>query len=302
MVAKEILILANVHWDEMRAALNAPAQAIVERRAERERGEKLTVLQRLAAEDAAIESNEPKRKARAGASKKAVGALAVGATIAGSAALFGRVRLHAEPKQMVDGTGEERRNMLLDRGWCRRTVQVHAVGPSGDAEFEAVDEVGREQFAAGDAGADAHEEAFLEYLAGNFDDAGIEVMSMDRRDLAVGHFGNWMERVGHGKYVEWLLEPESQLYQLKPVMTEVEEIDGVPMKAVPLVPRAVAVLEYAIKKAIGHPSTPKGGDPDYMNGPWYKSRHGRRQGAVMKGVPKKKYGRGVHSTTKRVSV
>ena len=52
---------------------------------------------------------------------------------------------------------------------------ANGVAPSGDAEFEAVDEVGREHFAAGEAGADAHEEAFLVYLAGNFDDAGAEV-------------------------------------------------------------------------------------------------------------------------------
>ena len=52
--------------------------------------------------------------------------------------------------------------MLLDRGWCCRTVQVHAVAPSGDAEVEAVDELGCEQFAAGEAGDDSHEEAFLD--------------------------------------------------------------------------------------------------------------------------------------------
>ena len=54
---------------------------------------------------------------------------------------------------------------------------ANGVAPSGDAEFEAVDEVSREQFAAGEAGADAHEEAFLDYLAGNFDDTGAEVRS-----------------------------------------------------------------------------------------------------------------------------
>ena len=147
----------------------------MERRAERKRSEKLTVLQRLAAEDAATEAKEPKRKVSAVAGKKVVGALAVGAKVAVSTALFERDRLHAAPKQMVNGTGEERRNMVLDRGWCRRTVLANGVAPSGDAEFEAVDEVGRDHFAAGEAGADAHEEAFLVYLAGNFDDAGAEV-------------------------------------------------------------------------------------------------------------------------------
>ena len=75
-------------------------------------------------------------------------------------------------------------------------------------------------------------------------------------------------------------------------MAEVETIDGVPMKALPLVPRAVAVMEYAIKAAIGHKSVPKGGDPEYMNGPWYQSRGGLRIGDVMKKSKKKKYGVG----------
>ena len=93
--------------------------ALLKRHAFGKRSEQLTVLQRLAAEDAATEAKEPKRKVSAAAGKKVVGALAVGATVAVSTALFGRDRLHAAPKQMVDGTGEERRNMVLDRGWCR---------------------------------------------------------------------------------------------------------------------------------------------------------------------------------------
>ena len=44
----------------MSAAVNAPA--MIERRAERGRGKKLTVLQRLVAEDAAIEANELKKR------------------------------------------------------------------------------------------------------------------------------------------------------------------------------------------------------------------------------------------------
>ena len=75
-------------------------------------------------------------------------------------------------------------------------------------------------------------------------------------------------------------------------MAEAETIDGIPMKALPLVPRAVAVMEYAIKAAIGHKSIPKGGDPEYMNGPWYQSRGGLRIGDVMKKSKKKKYGVG----------
>ena len=83
----------KVAWaSPMSAAVNAVAQAIKERRAERERSAKLTVLQRLAAEDAETAAKEPTNKARAGGAKKKVaGALATGAAAAGASVLYGRV-------------------------------------------------------------------------------------------------------------------------------------------------------------------------------------------------------------------
>ena len=44
----------------------------------------------------------------------------------------------------MNGTGEEHRNALMGKAWARRTVHVHGVTPSGDAVFEAVDDMGRE--------------------------------------------------------------------------------------------------------------------------------------------------------------
>ena len=76
-------------------------------------------------------------------------------------------------------------------------MQLHGLAPSGDAAFEAVDEVGREAFEPGEQGAQDHEDAFIEYLSGNIDDAGAEVRSLDQRVRRVGHFGDWMRRAGH---------------------------------------------------------------------------------------------------------
>ena len=70
----------------------------------------------------------------------------------------------------------------------------------------------------------------------------------------------------------WVQDEETQLWRLEPVYAEVETVDGIMLKPVPLVPRPVALMEYAIMAAIGHKSIPKGGDPEYMNGPWYKPR------------------------------
>ena len=62
------------------------------------------------------------------------------------ASKYGRVRIHQAPRDQKEGTGEERRNALLGKGLGRRTVQLHGLAPSGDAAFDAVDEVGREAF------------------------------------------------------------------------------------------------------------------------------------------------------------
>ena len=97
------------------------------------------------------------------------------------ASKYGRVRIHQAPRAQKEGTGEERRNALLGKGLGRRTVQLHGLAPSGDAAFEAVDEVGREAFEPGEQGAQDHEDAFIEYLSGNIDDAGAEVRSLIAR-------------------------------------------------------------------------------------------------------------------------
>jgi hypothetical protein len=118
------------------------------------------------------------------------------------ASTYGRSRLHEMPRARKDGTGEEMRNALFGKRLGRRTVHLHGLAPSGDAAFEAVEEVGREAFLPGEQGAQDHEDAFLEFLSGNIDDAGAEVRSLDQRDRKVGHFGNWLKRVGHGEYIK----------------------------------------------------------------------------------------------------
>ena len=118
------------------------------------------------------------------------------------ASTYGRSRLHQMPRAREDGTGEEMRNALFGKRLGRRTVHLHGLAPSGDAAFEAVEEVGREAFLPGEQGAQDHEDAFLEFLSGNIDDAGAEVRSLDQRDRKVGRFGDWLKRVGHGEYIK----------------------------------------------------------------------------------------------------
>ena len=193
------------------------------------------------------------------------------------------------PRRVEEG-GYDGRASLAEKKH-RRTVHVHSVLASGAADFEAAP--GRNEFAGDEIGALLHEQRFNEYVDGNFDDAGAEVRSLDQRDLKrdrkVGLFGDWMETACHGKLIEWVRDEETSLWELKAVRTE---------EGVPLVPRPVAIMEFSLKAARGDASVPKGGRPEYRDGPWYKSVNGKRQGQLMKKWKKHAYGRGSYSKSK----
>jgi hypothetical protein len=56
----------------------------------------------------------------------------------------------------------------------------------------------------------------------------------------------------------------------------VEGESGEQCRLEPHVPTWGMVLEFVVKASTGHPSTPKGGSPEYRNGPWYKTICGKR--------------------------
>ena len=76
----------------------------------------------------------------------------------------------------------------------------------------------------------------------------------------------------------------------------VEGESGEQCRLEPHVPTWGMVLEFVVKASTGHPSTPKGGSPEYRNGPWYKTIRGRKQGDGL--GKKKKYGRGPYADKK----
>ena len=55
------------------------------------------------------------------------------------------------------------------------------------------------------------------------------------------------------------------------------------------------MIEYALKMATGDPSVPKGGDPSYRSGEWYKTCFGKEQGDFMTEDNAKDYGHGVRA-------
>ena len=194
--------------------------------------------------------------------------------------LRGRVRLHAAVQVSNDlELDDGRHKSLAEKGWARRAVVVRGLGPCGGADLEELP--GREEYGGDEDGALDWAAAALRFAEENFNDNGAEVRSLDQRDCKVGLFGDFCERVGHGKFVEWQPDEEhGGLYALKvvtkvraacPVLRcalgltrglrhwQVVEGERGQLCEVPVVPSWAAVMEYVVKAATGHPTTPKGG-------------------------------------------
>lgn len=121
----------------------------------------------------------------------------------------GRVRMHSLSKAPAGlELEDERRKSLAEKGWARRAVAVHSVSTCGAANLDALP--GREEFGQGEH--EAWLQAAVGFVDDNFDDEGGEVRSMDQRDRKVGLFGDFCERVGHGKFVQWVVDAEQGGY------------------------------------------------------------------------------------------
>jgi len=164
--------------------VRAPAAAVKQGR---NRGP--TVTQRRIVE--AAEADKTRAATRAARAAKAPskaqqllqGLLTMASATAGN--VYGRVKMHSTPKPVDgSGTGQDRASSLQSKVWCRRSVHINGLGPSGNA---ALDELpGREAYAANDSVAAAqHEADFIEYFDANIEDAAAEVRSMDYRDRKV---------------------------------------------------------------------------------------------------------------------
>ena len=58
-----------------------------------------------------------------------------------------------------------------------------------------------------------------QYTDGNFNQDGVQARTADYRERKVGLFGDFLERIGRGKYVEWVRnEEQGGYYELKLVM------------------------------------------------------------------------------------
>ena len=84
---------------------------------------------------------------------------------------------------------DDRCKSLGEKGWARRAIVVRGVELSGAADFEQA-VPGREEYDLGEDGSAEWAKDMFEFAHDNFNDAGIEVRSMDQRDRQVGLFGD----------------------------------------------------------------------------------------------------------------
>ena len=91
-------------------------------------------------------------------------------------------------------------------------VLVNAIGAgAGGANFAEAPR--RDEYPPGADGDEEH----AAFIDGTFHDEGAEV-TLDKRDLHVGLFGDWLERSGYGKYIERVQnEEKGMLWELRAV-------------------------------------------------------------------------------------
>ena len=170
----------------------------------------------------------------------------------------------------------------MEKGEYRRSRKVHEVAPSGTRNLDEAPDFLRD-FGGDNETADAFEQQMLNWVDENLNEGGAEERTLDQKDRNVGLFGDFLEARQHGSFFEWVSEPTG--YVLKSVMAGGE----------PLVAKPVMIMEYILKLAIGDgEACPKGGRPEYRNGPQYEQALGKQQGDRMREENKGECGWGAH--------
>ena len=162
-------------------------------------------------------SSAAEQARRYGKVVKAVLALSVALAV-GNADVRGRVRMHAAP-DLGAGAGEpgSRLGSLQAKAWARRAVcWSMQLGRGPAAQILRRRREGTSTRPAPTATSSTRaDQAFID---GTFHEEGAEVRTLDKRDLHVGLFGDWLERSGYGKYIERVQnEEKGMLWELRAV-------------------------------------------------------------------------------------
>ena len=159
----------------------------------------------------------------------------------------------------------EHRASLSDRKWCRRAKKIDFKLPLASTALGSG--VPRRKHYAKDEAGRAEWKAAFNAKAGEFAYSHVGAETVKRRNGAVGMWGDYCEREGHGEFVQWERREEGTL---KEVVVPLRDPSTGEVK----VPDAECIAEYIMVMAIGDTTArPKGGTAEYRAA-WH---HGRER-------------------------
>jgi hypothetical protein len=142
--------------------------------------------------------------------------------------------------QLVSGYAEHRAS-LSDKKQYRRAIKIDLKLPEASTAMAGVPR--RKTFADGEEGRKEWKAAFNSY-AGDFAHSHVGAGTVKGRMGAVGMWGDYCEREGHGEYVKWESKSSGTL---KKVVVPVRDAVTGQVK----VPDAECIAEYIMVMAIG---------------------------------------------------
>jgi len=163
---------------------------------------------------------------------------------------------------LVTGYAEHRAS-LSEMKKYRRAIKIDLKLPEASTALAYVPR--RKQFAEGEEGRQAWRVAF-NAKAGEFAFSHVGAETVRNRMGAVGMWGDYCEREGHGKYVEWQRKASGTL---KTVVVPVRDAEATGQIKVP---DAECIAEYIMVMAIGDTTArPKGGTAAYRSA-WHHAQ------------------------------
>ena len=184
--------------------------------------------------------------------------------------------------QLVTGYAEHRAS-LCEKKKYRRAIKIDLKLPEASTALAGVPR--RRTFAEGEEGRKEWKAAFNAF-AGDFAYSHVGTETIQSRMGAVGMWGDYCEREGHGKFVEW---ERKEIGTLKKVVVPIRDRSTGQIK----VPDAECIAEYIMVMAIGDTKARpiKGGTAKYRAG-W----HHAEEHAHFK-LRAREHGRGAYADT-----
>ena len=183
--------------------------------------------------------------------------------------------------ELVTGYAEHRASLQEKKNY-RRAIKIDLKLPEASTALAGVPR--RKDFAEGGEGRLAWKAQFNAY-AGDFAYSHVGTETVRNRMGAVGMWGDYCKREGHGTFVEWQRQEKGTLNK---ILVPVRDTSSGKMK----VPDPECIAEYVMVMAIGDTKArPKGGTAEYRAAWHHGSQHAHFK------LRAREHGRGAYADT-----